>query len=200
MIVAIPLDILFIALAVSSGNGLDDPNLAARIKKGDHSAFKDLFDLHHAELYRYLVSRKVPGNIAEDLVQQAFVKIWEMRSDINEDLSLRAYLFRIAYTRMLNHFRDQAKFDDSGDIPDTAGSTVLRADSATQQREIREAIAKALETLPERRRAVFELCFLKEFSYKETAEALEISVKTVENHMGHALKAMRKALAYMKDE
>ena len=52
----------------------------------------------------------------------------------------------------------------------------------------------AVEALPERRRAVFELCFLQELTYRETAEALGISIKTVENQMGHALKAIRKAM------
>ena len=52
----------------------------------------------------------------------------------------------------------------------------------------------AVEALPERRRAVFELCFLQELTYREAAEALGISIKTVENQMGHALKAIRKAM------
>ena len=52
----------------------------------------------------------------------------------------------------------------------------------------------AVEALPERRRAVFELCFLQELTYRETAETLGISIKTVENQMGHALKTIRKAM------
>jgi RNA polymerase sigma-70 factor (ECF subfamily) len=62
-------------------------------------------------------------------------------------------------------------------------------------RDIRDALDGAVRSLPERRRAVFELCVLEGFTYRETAEALEISIKTVENQMVHALRHVREALA-----
>lgn len=126
---------------------------------------------------------------AEDLVQQAFVMIWEKRADIDPQKSLRAYLFRIAYTRMLNVIRDNSKFDGNTETPEKEGSE--EADASIQNRELAKAIETAIQSMPEKRQTVFRLCYIQEFTYKDAAEVLEVSVKTIENHMGLALKELR---------
>ena len=130
---SILLQLIFLLASVDS-NELNDPELAIKIKKGDHKAFKEFFDRYNAFLLNYLMKRGTAKEAAKDLVQQAFVMIWEKRDEIDETKSLRAFLFRIAYTRMLNLFRDHSKF------------------------------------------------------------VLDVSVKTIENHMGLALKDMRALL------
>ena len=182
--------VLLILASVLSDD--DEAALAAAIKAGDRTAFRKFFDRYHAELLRYLRHRKVPEDVAEDLVQNAFVHIWEQRGSIREGGSLRGLLFRIGYTRALNHFRDTARF--SAEDPSELGlSAEAQADPA-ERSEVRAALQAAVEALPERRRAVFELCVLEGMTYREAAEALEISTKTVENHMGYALKAVRERL------
>ena len=129
---------------------------------------------------------------AEDIVQNAYIFIWERRREIDTAKSLRAFLFRIGYTRALNHFRDTAKFDGEADLSlhTTGASTSAKAElNLTNQH-----LQKAIQTLPERRRAVFELCFLEDLTYREAAESLGISIKTVENQMAHALKTIRAAM------
>ena len=186
------LELALLILAVHAPAELDDQELARRIKHGDRAAFRAFFDRYHGLLYRYLRARNVPGAVCEDLIQNAFLAIWERRNQIDENQSLRAFLFKICYNRALNHFRDRSKFSDPPERmePATADAPDRRVDGALMQETLRQAIA----ALPERRRAVFELCFLHELTYRETAEALGISVKTVENQMGHALKAIRAAL------
>ena len=184
--------------AITDLAALDDPALARRIKDGDAGAFKTLFERHHDVLYRYLRARGLAGAVCEDLIQNAFLFIWEHRHEIDEAKSLRAFLFKICYTRALNHFRDTAKFTDSAavDEPVAPAAPDREADYALMQQALRTAV----EALPERRRAVFEFCFMQELTYREAAEALGVSVKTVENQMGHALKAIRKAMAeYVRD-
>ena len=184
--------------AITDIAALDDAALARRIKRGDAAAFKAFFDRHHDVLYGYLRRRGLAGAVCEDLIQNAFLSIWERRRAIDEDKSLRALLFKICYTRALNHFRDTAKFVDPTAMNEPATPTTPDhdADYALMQ----QALHLAVEALPERRRAVFELCFLQELTYREAAEALSVSVKTVENQMGHALKAIRKALADFRRE
>jgi RNA polymerase sigma-70 factor (ECF subfamily) len=179
-------------LLVSLTDGVDDVEFVRRIRAGDAHAFRDLFDRFHAPLYRYLMHRKVDPEVAEDLVQQTFVMVWERRDTLREDGSLRGLLFRIALTRALNHFRDTARFTDAD--PEDLASAVEPADPA-EARDVRDALRAAVDSLPERRRAVFELCVLEGLTYRETAAALEISVKTVENQMVHALRQVREALA-----
>ena len=182
--------ILLIQLALNSGDDLDSPELLLSIKNGDQKAFRKFFDRHHKHLYHFLLKRGVTEQVAEDLIQQAFLMIWEKRKEIDERKSLRAYLFRIAYTRMLNHIRDHKKFTTTEpEQPVTA-----TPDKAIINEELKEKIDNAIASMPEKRQTVFRLCFLQEFSYKEAASTLEISVKTVENHMGLALKDLRNAL------
>jgi RNA polymerase sigma-70 factor (ECF subfamily) len=180
---------LIFLLAVRRQSEPDDPELLLAIKNGDHDAFKTFFEKHHSYLYHFLLKRGLAEQQAEDLVQQAFVMIWEKREEIDPQKSLRSYLFRIAYTRMLNVFRDTKKFDDNAEFTQTEGSQ--ETDRAVEARELGEAIEASISSMPEKRQAVFRLCFIQEFTYKEAAETLDVSVKTIENHMGLALKELR---------
>lgn len=190
--ISFSLQFVLLALASSEVSDLDDKQLAMRIKQGDHEAFRSFFETHHQALFRFLMSKGISESVAKDLIQQAFVIIWEKRDGIEENKSLRAYLFRIAYTRMLNHIRDHSKYDENDPVP-FAESNHTPEDYA-QHRELTEAIRAAIESMPEKRRMVFEFCFIQEFTYKEAAEALDVSAKTIENHMGLALKEIRSAL------
>ena len=180
---------LIFILAVQKGVEPDDPELLLAIKKGDHSAFKKFFEKHHTYLYHFLLKRGVSEQQAEDLIQQAFVMIWEKRNQIDQNKSLRSYLFRIAYTRMLNLIRDNKKFDEGSDAGDHEGG--LPTDHKIENKELGDAIETAISSMPEKRQHVFRLCFIQEFTYKEAAEVLDVSVKTIENHMGLALKDLR---------
>ncbi|MDZ7690957.1 MAG: RNA polymerase sigma-70 factor [Balneolaceae bacterium] len=180
------------ALSVSPDTEIDRVELAEQIKNGDQQAFKKFFDAHHQPLFRFLRSKNIERETAEDLIQQAFLYIWEHRSSIESEKSLRAYLFKIAYTRMLNHVRDNKKFDNAEPVP--TRETNHTPQDEVQAAEINQVIEQAIVAMPERRSQVFDLCFMQQFTYKEAAGAMDISVKTVENHMGLALKDMRKAL------
>ncbi len=180
---------LLILLALRKDSNQDDPELLLAIKSGDHNAFKKFFENHHAFLYHFLLKKGISEQQAEDLVQQAFVMIWEKREDIDPSKSLRAFLFRIAYTRMLNVLRDYSKFDENAETNEKEGSD--EADSLIQNRELADAIENAIQSMPQKRQTVFRLCFIQEFTYKDAAEVLDVSVKTVENHMGLALKELR---------
>ncbi len=180
---------LLILLALRNDSDYDDPELLLAIKSGDHTAFKRFFDKHHAFLYHFILKKGMSEQQAEDLVQQAFIMIWEKRSNIDPQKSLRAYLFRIAYTRMLNVIRDHSKFDDNAKTNEKESSE--EADAILRNRELATAIETAIQSMPEKRQNVFRLCFIKEFTYKDAAEVLGVSVKTVENHMGLALKELR---------
>ena len=192
MATSVLVQLLVLALAGSNSAGLDDKKLSGLIKNGDHKAFKAFFEAHHDALYRFLVSRGTDRVVAQDLIQKAFIYIWENRHRIDETKSLRAYLFKITYTRMLNHIRDRAKFSGPDGLPENG--TASNPEEFAQAQQLTEAVERAIQAMPEKRKMVFEFCFLQEFTYRETAQALDVSVKTVENHMGLALKDIRSAL------
>jgi RNA polymerase sigma-70 factor, ECF subfamily len=172
----------------------ESKRIAQKIRMGDTKSFKFFYDTHHRQLYRFLIQRKVREEVAQDLIQQAFIWIWEHRSEIDPDKSLKAYLFKIGYTRMLNQVRDNKKNTDL-DVYELDVQTSSQADSDLINSELKQKIDVAIAEMPEKRRAVFEMCYLQELSYKQVAEILDTSVKTVENHMGLALKFLREELA-----
>lgn len=192
-------DFILLYLAVSGSTGLNDRDLARRIRNGDLEAFRQFFEEHKAILAGFLRKRRVPDDVAGDIIQNAFITIWERRAEIDENKSLRAYLFRISYTRALNHFRDTAKFTgshvhDESPFPVAPGSDQAGPDQQTDHAIIRDALDRIISGMPEKRRAVFELCFLQELTYREAAEVLDVSIKTVENHMALALKTVREGM------
>lgn len=172
----------------------DGSDLARRIRDGDREAFRIFFDRHHERLYGYICSRGVPDDAAADLVQNAFVYIWTHRADIDPEKSLRAYLFRIGYTRALNHVRDTASEEGDADLDARVDEQGASPEAETQVRLLRETVDAAIAELPERRRAAFTLCFIDGLSYREAAEVLDVTRKTVENHISHALRDLREAL------
>ncbi len=184
---------LILLLASVDSDELTDPELAIKIKNGNHEAFKKFFHRYNAFLLNYLMKRGTAKEAAKDLVQQAFVMIWEKRDEIDETKSLRAFLFRIGYTRMLNLFRDHSKFDEEAD-PHENTIQEEPEDEDNKRAELNSAIEQAISAMPEKRQEVFRLCFIQEFTYKEAAQVLDVSVKTIENHMGLALKDMRESL------
>ena len=184
---------LFLVITLSKSKDLDSAELARKIKKGDQDAFKVFYNEHHEPLLRFLLSKGVDKSTAADLIQKAFIYIWEHRKNIDPNKSLRAYLFKIGYTRMLNHFRDQSKFGTSEAVPEAESQ--ITPEDYTQTQELRKAIDKAIKAMPEKRSMVFEMCFIQEFTYREAAEALDLSKKTIENHMGLALKDIRASLS-----
>jgi RNA polymerase sigma-70 factor, ECF subfamily len=186
------LELLILFLALSKDSSIDDVQLSINIRNGDQKAFKTFYDKHYPGLYRFMMSRGMSHDEAEDLVQKAFIMIWDKRSGIDETKSLRAYLFQIAYTRMLNHVEYHSKFKDQ-DPPDNDISE-RNPESDTDYSELLHQINKIIAGMPEKRAMVFELCFMKQFTYKETADAMDVSPKTVENHMALAFKDMRAAL------
>lgn len=187
------ISLLIVLLGLSAAsNPRTDQELTAGVASSDRSAFRALFERYNVPLHRFLVRLGVATEIAEDILQDVFVGLWNSRARLDPARSVRAYLYRACRNRAANHFRNRARRSDASvemspdhePAPDDALAFVL----------LRDRVNEAIATLPERRRVVFELCFMSGLSYKEAAAALDISPKTVENQMGHALKTIREYL------
>jgi len=191
MLIPQPIELLLFLLLISKLDKKESENLYSAIKNGDQKAFKDFYNSHFESLYNYVKSKGVQSDAAEDLIQKAFIYIWEKRENIRPDQSLKAYLFRIAYTRTINYMKGE-KTDQLlyGTYKDDDPSPLENL----QYKDLDQSLIQAIKKMPEKRRAVFEHCFINEFTYIETAEILDIAPKTVENHMGYALKDIRNML------
>ena len=131
---------------------------------------------------------------AEDLVQQVFVKLWEQRARLDIAWSLKAYLYKTVHNAALNRLRaakTRSKYLEVN-ASQLENANVPPEESA---RELNERLQKALDLLPPQCRHVFELSRFEDLKYREIAEQLGISIKTVETQMGKALRILRLQLA-----
>lgn len=158
-----------------------------------------LFQGYYAPLASAVARVVRDRDVAQDLVQDVLTRVWHNRATIELTTSWRAYLHRAALNAALRHQERAARtvaLDDAlpAGTPEPAAPT---SDTLADfhHRETSAAVAAALTHLPTECRRVFELSRFEELSYREIAETLEISPKTVENQMGKALRILRQQLS-----
>ncbi|MEZ5172689.1 MAG: RNA polymerase sigma-70 factor [Bacteroidia bacterium] len=170
--------------------------LVRQIIEGSEPAFEKLFRLFYGRLTGYANSLLNDREQAEEIVQDVFANIWSGRTSLNVDLAIRAYLFRAVHNRCMNHFRhEQVKQQHQQYTVALSSYQHESAGSRLAISELKSKIDEGLALLPPACREVFRLSRMEELSYREIAEVLNISVKTVENQMGKALRLMRIHLA-----
>lgn len=174
-----------------------DAELARRMRLGDEKALEAIFRTHYAGLVGF-VRRYVKGTeIAEELVQDLFLKIWSRRGSLGEIDSVKTYLYRAARNTALNHLR-RRKLEhewvekEQAVVSEDPGH---EGDESLSESELATAVRAAVDKLPPRCREVFLLSRDGGLTYGEIATSLGISIKTVETQMGRALKALRASLA-----
>lgn len=166
------------------------------LRDGNPLVFEEVFRLHYESLCRYAVSILKKQDEAEDLVQQVFVNFWENREKTIISDSVKGYFFRSVHNKCLNaikHHKVRAAYADHSSFFDTHYH--LEVEENLQAEELQGRIDDAIESLPPECQRVFKMSRVDQLRHKEIAEKLSISVKTVENQIGKALKIMRTSLA-----
>lgn len=132
-------------------------------------------------------------NRSEDIVQDVFFELWKKRETIKIKTSIKAYLRRAVINKTLNFIRDQKiRMDDDSSLQFLDNKENIQLDMEAS--EMQGRIENALNDLPPKCKMVFMLSRYEQLSYQEIADKLEISTKTVENHISKALKRLRIAL------
>jgi len=125
--------------------------LTRKIKRSDSAAFKSAFDSFQAKLFAFLHYKLGDSAIAEDILQEVFIKLWENRHQLKEDLSLKSYLYTIANNLALNHLRHTkiaVRFQQEQKSEQQIGDSVH---DELVKHEIRDNLLRAIEKLPEKR-------------------------------------------------
>lgn len=161
----------------------------------DEAVFEQLFRQFHPALCRYAFGVLKDVAASEEVVQDVFLKIWEKRNELQVTVSVKAYLYRAVHNSCLNRIDKKKREVRMDEVPLKVVHQASAPVEDVQSRELEKAIAAAMQQLPEQCRKVFELSRFGDMKYKEIADALNISVKTVENQMGKALRIMREQLA-----
>lgn len=187
-------------MQIANHMSINGSELVSLLSQDAEKALKQMYDQYYTYLC-YAVYNVLPDrNVSEDIVQEVFFEIWKKRETLNITSSLRAYLKRAAINRTLNYIRDRKiKFEEE-DKALAVADTRVEVTKEMEADELKVKIAEAMNELPEKCRIVFGMSRYEEMSYKEIAEKLDISVKTVENQISKALKMMRLSLAQYIDQ
>ena len=163
----------------------------------DHDAFRQLFELYadrlHAAVYNYTKSRF----IAEELVQEVFIKCWNHRSHLKEVLDPTAYLYRMIFNHINTYLKRTA---NERRILEKAQAWMNSGQDATVQQleanEMLRIITAAIERLPSQKKIIYRLSREQGLNYQEIADRLHLSPNTVKNHLVEAMRLLR---GYLKD-
>lgn len=164
----------------------------------NHDAFKAFFKEHYPSYCIYCrVKYGFDLDLAEDIVNSGFTKLWEVRHSLTPESSLRAYMYKIVDNLCLNNLRHEKvrkKYEDHlnrvtpQDIPAASFDSI-------DAKQLNAAIDKAISELPEQMRKIFELKKIEGLKYSEIASHLNISIKTVDTQMSRAMAKLREKLS-----
>jgi len=177
------------------GMEFQDEQIASLLSKKDEAAFEQVFKTHYKNLHSYAFTMLKDEDEAEEMVQQVFFKLWERSEHLSFSGPIAAYLYRAVHNESLNFIKHQKV--KAGHQLHVAYSMKNKSEQASPKmirKELENKFREALNELPEQCRTVFQLSRFEDMKYKEIADKLDISVKTVENHMGKALKLLRTKL------
>jgi RNA polymerase sigma-70 factor (family 1) len=156
----------------------------------DSQTFIVVYNLYYKQLCRFLVLYTQDKQIVEDVVQEVFVKLWDEREKLSIEY-IKTYLFHMARNKLLNHLRNS---NNRNKLIDNWYKEQLLNESSEDCFDVDNFylnVRQAIEKLPPKCKEVFLLNRNDQLSYKQISEKKSLSVKTVENHIGIALKKLR---------
>lgn len=165
-----------------------------RLKANDRTALRDVFKSEYLSVCKTINRFIRDKNLVEDLAQEVFLRLWDKRDKINITSSLSAYIRRMAINEALGYLRKNKKFEEEEIQPDISLGHDHSGEDDYLYGELKGNIMAAIDSLPPKCKAVFKLSRFEEMTYQEIADQMGISIKTVENQMGKALKVLRSKL------
>ena len=174
--------------------------LILALQKGEKSAFEEIYSDFFGVIYHLSLQYLKNEHISEEIVQDSFMKLWEIRETLNEQFNIRNFLYTITKNNCLNYLRNQKiilrhqenlkylEMQFNFEALDKLGSYI-------EFEELRSKMDQAIAALPDDLRETFLLSRFDELSYKEIAQKQSISVKTVEARMTKSLKILRHELS-----
>jgi len=170
-----------------------DLELFSKILHDDEKAFSELFNRYYSGLCVYAYQILHDDQKTQELVQEVFVQVWMKRKEIQVHSSVKSYLFRSVKNQLINwinHQKVEQKYLDKL----AAEQEDFHPNQYFLEVGLQQKIEASVEALPPKRKEIFKLSREEGLTYREIAEKLEVSIKTVETQMGLALKQLREDL------
>ena len=157
--------------------------------------FKKCFDLWFDELRNYIAYRCCDEALATDIVQEAFMKVWEKKLEFQGENQMRGLLYKIALDLWITQYRKQQS-EKKYRLSLSWKKSYNQTEELLYYEELKGKYEQALSNLPDKRRQVFLMSRMEGLTYQEIADRLELTVKAVEKRMKLALEELRKTLNY----
>lgn len=180
---------------MSDSTKINEKRLIADIKAGKKAAYKSVYLKYYERLCIYVLNYTQDRNLAEDIVQDTFLSLWTKRSTLRVDGSLNGYLYRLTYNKFVDVCRKNKQHNNELETLRNEALDDLMEDYEEVYTKKMAQVEKAIDTLPPRCKEVFLLNKMDGMRYREIADHLGISLKTVENQIGKALVSIRKHLS-----
>lgn len=175
---------------------LPEEELLPLLTEGDRLAFKQLYTSYYRSIFGHALKFTKSADLAEDIVQDVFLKIWENRAMLSEVQHFKSYLFAICKNMTLNllaRASREAKIMEQ--IIYGAQKFHLDSENKLQQLEYEKLLLEAIEQLPPQRRLIFRLCKIDGKSYEEVAAQLGVTTGTINDHI---VKGNRSVKEYLR--
>jgi RNA polymerase sigma-70 factor (family 1) len=167
-------------------------NLLKQLKSGDASAFSNLYYTHSKTLYRKILWMVNDEEIAKELLQELFLKLWENREKIDFTKSFKSYLYTIAVNLVYDYFRKTSKKKElEQHLMSLAIDHYSHVEEAIISKEDISLLNEIINQLPPQRKQVFILCKVENKSYEEVSKLLNVSKSTIQDHMVKANHSIR---------
>lgn len=173
-------------------------NILHDIIKGDITTFRTAYHRYHEKLYFYVIKHTQSSYLAEETVQLTFIRLWENRTNLSTEASLSQQVFRIARSTMIDLLRKESRHKEQlvAITEQTTAQLTTEAPDLSGKDELKK-VFETIEKMAPVRRTVFKLSRLDGRSHKEIAQQLSISPKTVENHIGRAIRQLKDTLTFL---
>lgn len=182
-------------LSMQDSNKHSEDEIIRRLRKGETSAFDELYSIYSRNVYRFAYSFLKSRQDSEEIIQEVFLKVWKNRKTIDGYFSFKSFLFTITYNVIIDEFRKRLKDNKYREfLAARADHLSMDTERTIEYQELNKRYAAAVEQLPESRRMIYKLHRDEGLSYRDIAAKLEISPRTVENQISQALKYLRSAL------
>jgi len=173
-------------------------NTIAALKQGNLLVFNEVYYSWHKRIYYFILRKTKSPFIAEEVVQLTFIKFWNYRENLADDLDVQLQLFRIARTTLIDFLRKETVYKEK--VIHVIERYTLPADDLLgklAEKELQHKLAHVLEEMPPMRRKVFEMSRFKGMSHQQIAQELSLSSRTVESHIFQAIRQIRHFLGLL---
>lgn len=172
----------------------DNKSLIYFLKKGDEKAYMFLLDKYHRRLHAYALTLVDDHSLAQDIVQNVFLKTWQYRKKLNHEYTIQSFLYKSVYNEFVNTYKkDKAMMLLQMKYYEALHQEIEKIDEKSLE-ELIQLVTKEVEKLPPKCKQIFSLSKKEGLTNMEISEYLNISIKTVEAHITKAFTILKNKL------